>query len=655
MASLLSKVKAAKKKAEEKLQNVGRNLAKASKGQPASAAYRAPTTPYKSVVPTKTYMPTKTSAVTGRAYNPANPAAPEVKAQSLQPITANKYLPQTTAAPRTASKTTSRKSEILESRARERSSSSSKNGGRQVVRTLSRQEGDAVIAKNGLTGFMNEDLSGLTAGEANMLAQEAKADLLAQQSALTSGVYNPATLSGAKKIYENFNFRLKETMNDSWNSKGTKEELAKGLYESTANGYAKLFNTADEFDSLYNTSQEFKGTIDGFTRAGGDINSIKSRISPEPRFDQTMEATPEGTYMPKMQSTQEYLSKLSIKPPAGLTPAETDAFNSLIPERELAQEQIVRAAQIPEQYKNLYFGTPEQLGILEEKRIIAEEQKKILERKSKEDQSDLKAQAKLAIQKNNADFEIESSKIEENRLAAKNYMTGMLAKLGALKTTGAAVAAIQTVESEYQRQEQELRTATKFANREIEIRLVDAVNDVEIKRDEDILNVQSDLSKDREEVMKEVFKLQQAADKEIYGMTDKAAHEFRTQREKYVKEATSLAEKNAKAFAKAVGSYNPKSLTTGGTKSKKAFIADGKAELRAVTGPDGKVDPAVYLRMWQDWDRNNLGTLTNFKTTFPPAQYVNPDNQWPELKQLGFVPKKVGSSSSSGGTSPDDI
>jgi len=406
----------------------------------------------------------------------------------------------------------------------------------------------ASIAKAyNLTGVVREqDFVGLSVGDAQAKAQQMRDSRKREVMAGTSYAFNPETLSGAKKTFEGFNAKLQDTNSDPWTSKGTKKEKLAGLYESTANEFARLFDRPEDFDTLLNTDRDFAAGMEAFKRAGGDLNSVRSRIAAQPAFP----------VQPNEQSTADYLAGIPLNAPQGAPQADADAFEALFPERQLAQEQIMRTAQIPQQYRDLYFGTPESIGVLQEKRIQAEEQKKLIERQEKADERNIRAQADLAIRKNEADLEIEEAQIEENRLAAKNYATGMLAKLGALNTTGAAPVKLAMLEQKYQQQKQQLRTNVRFANKAIEIKMKEAVSQIELDTDQAILDIQGDLTKEKEEVLKEIQKLEATAWDKIYSITDKAAGELRTQREKYTKEAKALAEKNAKDAAKTSALYD---------------------------------------------------------------------------------------------------
>jgi hypothetical protein len=129
-------------------------------------------------------------------------------------------------------------------------------------------------------------------------------------------------------------------------------------------------------------------------------------------------------------------------------------------------------------------------------------------------------------------------------------MTGYLAKLGALNTTGAAGLAIQTLDTQYEMKRNDLETTAKYANQALELNLTTDINNVETETDKEILKIQQDLTKTTEEVFKEVTKAQQAADKEIYNITAGYTKTLRERTTKYTEDLKKEAEKYAKAYAK---------------------------------------------------------------------------------------------------------
>jgi hypothetical protein len=407
---------------------------------------------------------------------------------------------------------------------------------------LSKNDSLSLIKNTGLTGLVDDDaFVGLNPTQAKKKAAEIREDKLNQTSQLTSFAYNPETIAGTRKAIDNFKFKLDDLNNNSWNVDETREAESPGLLESTANEISKLFQSSQDFLQQYNTNPELQTSLKAFTDAGGDVNSIATRA------DKTVTTTG------NQQTVDQYLGALN-------TPAKQRAYESLIPEGTIAQEKIQMFANIPKQHMDLYFGTDDKVGIVETKRIQAEERIKIAEKQAKQEEKNLERQAQFAIEKNRAQMDIEEAQIEENRLAAKNYTTGMLAKLGALKTTGAAIEGLANLEQKYQRQAQQLRTSYDFANRNIELQLEERVGDIRLQTESNILKIAEDLTLDEEKVMKETLKLQQQSAKDIYNTLDDYAKRFRTQTDKYSKEAKALATKNASEFNKVVGEYEVETL-----------------------------------------------------------------------------------------------
>jgi phage host-nuclease inhibitor protein Gam len=405
--------------------------------------------------------------------------------------------------------------------------------------TMSREQADYAIRGAGLAGMVDaKQFAGMNPAEAQRKIQEEKAKRAGQISANTSFAFNPETIAGTKKIVDRVGIGLNDIMADSFKSKGTQADQIKATLDASARQIASLFTSQDEYNQAVMANPQLQQTLATFQKLGGDVNAISTQIQ-----------TP--VTQPNVQSTGDYLS--SMTNPQADREAEKRAIDELIPEREVIQAEIARQQQIPEEMMSLYFGTEDQVGLLEMKKNQALEEKRIIEQKEKNEQTALKAKAKLMIEKQNADMRVETAKIEENRLAAKNYMTGMLAKLGALNTTGAAPLALQTLETKYQIATQQLENQYKYAEQEIRINLDDALNNVETETDEKILALEQDLTKDYETITKEIMKLQQAADRETYNLTVKYATQLRQRTTAYTKELQAEAEKNAKAFAKIAG------------------------------------------------------------------------------------------------------
>jgi len=434
-------------------------------------------------------------------------------------------------------------------------------GGYTPPPKLSAAESIGLAKEFGLQGMADEEFTGMTRANACSFAQALKNKKSGQVSANTSFGYNPKSISGFKEKYKDLQFSIDSNNNLAWNTPTGKKSDNDALIKSFEKDFAGLFNTPQEFQSAMQ-NPEFQNTIKQYEQQGGSPAGIEANIG--------QQMTPEGNY----QSVGDYISNMN-------SPAQEQALQSLIPELKVAQDEISFEQSIPEQYRDYYWGTEDQVGFQEQKLAIAEEKIKLLERQEKADIKNTKAQANLMKEKSDFEADKAEASIEKNRLSAKNYLTGTLAKLGALKTTGAAPVAITNLEQKYQQQTQEMRTKYDLYNTQLSIDLDNQISQIELGTDEDILAIQEDLSNDEEKIFKEIFKLQNTAERNTFKVMGQFTTKFRTQTDKYQKEIKAAAEKNAKDMASIIGDYDISQFSEG------QFFSKGKTE--GVIMPDGSI------------------------------------------------------------------
>lgn len=452
--------------------------------------------------------------------------------------------------------------------------------GTEAPKTLSFADSVALAQKQGLKGIADNAFAGLTDAQAARKAKELRQFYQNQTSQNTTSIFNPETVKGIKKTVEKFKLALDDINNDPFLSSGSKTDKQKSYFESTAIDIAKNFGSKEDFMANYQNNPEIQKSLQAFIAAGGSIDQITSKISdnenkmiidsrknavqglmdqgitdPETildyvNFDEQGNQVGDFTieevqsYMNGDKSTTDFLASLG----EDATPQARAAEEALIPERQATQDQIVALANIPEQYKKLYFGTPEELGILAQKKANAEEAKRILEEKEADEKTTLREKAQFEIEKNAAEMANAIATIEENRLTAKNYMTAKLAKLGALQTTGNAPLAIATLDQKYQQQKANTEAIYRNKARSIEISLGEALNKTENDTDEEILKIKQDLTKSSDDVAKEILKAELASQKEIMQLRTTYATKLRQEVDKYTKEAKTAAEKYTKEY-----------------------------------------------------------------------------------------------------------
>ncbi|MHA1401170.1 MAG: hypothetical protein ACTSQE_12545, partial [Candidatus Heimdallarchaeaceae archaeon] len=398
----------------------------------------------------------------------------------------------------------------------------------------------------GMSGIGDsEKYAGMSQAQAEKAAKADQDFYKTQTSEGTSYTFNAETLSKTNNIMNDFQFKLKDIASNPWEGKGSIETSAKANIKLYEGKLAKLFEDPEEFNQAYNSDQGFRDKMDGFQSMGGDINAVMAGIKPTPTMAEHVGEN--------VQDLQTYRA-------IGDSVSEQKSFNTLIPENELDQSRVKELSNIPRNYEDAFFGTPTQIGIHEERIAQATEEMRIVEQETNDNEDNARAEAKLQQKRADLNYDIESSTIETNRLNAKNYMTGMLAKLGALNTTGAAPAALATLEQRYQQQAQVLRSNYKFNKQALDIKLDDYINGIDIDLDYDILKIEADLTNDREKIYKEVLKLQNKANADIYKIQSQFAKTYRTQLEKYTKSATKNSDKYIKSMSGIASSYDVNSV-----------------------------------------------------------------------------------------------
>ena len=462
-----------------------------------------------------------------------------------------------------------------------------KSGGSksQAGDSISSSQAGSLLKSSGLDGlFDSKALLGKSFGEAARIVQQEKAKRTAQVSANTSFAFNPETLKQTQRAIDKFGFALNDVSNDPFEPKEFKDEESKNVIEVTSKELGKLFNSTEELYSAYNTNQQFKETLDKFIKKGGTLDAVSRNISAPVAGTPLQEAQGE-LGGPNIQTADQYLATLTN--PNADPKAEKLALEEMAPESTIAQQEIMRVSGIPKELQTLYFGDEKTMGVLQMRQAQAQERMRLIEEQEKDAKRTVREKAELTIERNRAEVEQTRSKIEENRLAAKNYMTAQLAKLGALNTTGAAPLALQTLETKYQGQVNQIESAFKFAEREIEIGLEEDIDGIENQAEDMVLKIEEDITLDREKSVKEILKARQDADKEIYRITEQYGRRLRERTTKYTDDLKKEAEKYAKEFAK-----NASNGLDGGPLGLNGYSEGEYVDGKGVLLPNGK-----YLKL----------------------------------------------------------
>lgn len=381
-------------------------------------------------------------------------------------------------------------------------------------------------------GLDNFNLEGMTYEEADQAINKMKTTQKGQVNALTSAVYSPDSVSNVEKRIKDLSLRVDDTNNNTWMSGMSKKENVDNLLKSTAKDLADQFDSPESMAKAYFENPTVQKSLDTFAQYGGSDQML---------IDAVKAKQPKATDG-NVQTTMEYQANLAKQ-------QEQKQTEGMMNGDKIITDEIAREAKIPEQLKDTYFG---ETGIWQQQLNLALEKVSSIKQKMNDERADARAKANLLIEKNNAELSATKNQIELNRTNAKNYLTGMLAKLGALNTTSAAVDGITVLDQKYQQQSMEAEQKVRFANQEIQIKLQDTINDLDNTMNDKIQSIQEDLSKDKDTMVKDIMKEKLSSQKRIYELTLKASDRMKKNNDTYKNTATVLAEEYATQFSNLV-------------------------------------------------------------------------------------------------------
>ena len=367
-----------------------------------------------------------------------------------------------------------------------------------------------------------------------------------------------------QKVADKFVLSLNETKKSSWDSLGTKSDKMASLMESTAGEFGKNWNSVDEMNLDYNSNPSIKNALDQFVSNGGTLEQIMSRIQANQASAQPYTVQPGDTLNAISARTGKSVQEIMALNPQITDPNLIQAGSALnlganiqdstsylaemrknvitdpeallkLPQDKLLQNEIARQANIPEQWKDYYLGTPEKMGVFELEKAQKQAQLDLIEEKLADEKRVYKEKAQLQIDKTRAEMDMALAETETNRLKAKNYMTGLLAKLGALNTTGAAGEALVKLDQKYEEMKVNTRAKYTMAIRELEIEMNEGIDEIENGYADKANKIREDLTKSASDITKELMKLELDSQSKIYSLSTSYAKLLQSQKEKQAK------------------------------------------------------------------------------------------------------------------------
>jgi len=507
-------------------------------------------------------------------------------------------------------------------------------------RGLSPAESQAMIKKYGLTGLTKLNLEGLTIDQATDLATKKKREILGAATLdNTSSYYDVTKLNNIKKTNDYLMSSLNEVKNDPWSTPQDKTVQMKSIVDNATGEYARLFASPEDFIKAYQTDPAFTNSMKTYIKSGGTVADVAKRIQSQINTD-----------LPSQQTTAEYLANVKYRPEAAF-----NAEASLEPERVSAIEEINRLAKVPDEYRDLYYGTPEKIGYFTKVKEEANTTIKNLNDAYAKTKQTSSEQFDYEVQKQKYQADADIADLEEKRLQAKTYLTGKLANIGALTTSGEAPVALTNLDAKYERSKSAVRSNFQNNQALLVSKKTETLNELDADLAEKITKIESAVNKTELEIEKEIREVTDKAEKEKKAAIDKYNSISRTTYNKYLAEANKNAKDYVKEYYKTVsggisntyinklsgtiaqkkgkggsggstGSGGGKTYTSGKLKYTAADIAEDEAYLKKNSGSDGYVNPGIYQQAYKAWTDKG-GLEKDFLAKYPPKRWVNPANK----------------------------
>jgi len=187
---------------------------------------------------------------------------------------------------------------------------------------------------------------------------------------------------------------------------------------------------------------------------------------------------------------------------------EKQYMETLEPLTKFVEEQRKALEQIPQLWKEYYYGGEDKKGYIQQLKEEAELKKKQLEEQIENEKTDLKNFFDLSKQYLQADLDRQLATLEEQKTGAQRYLTGYLAKLGALNTSGQAINAIATLNAKYDRQISDVKTKYNLMLQQKELTYLQQLRRLDEKLEEAKAKISSDVSKTEQEIAEKLFDLE---------------------------------------------------------------------------------------------------------------------------------------------------
>lgn len=269
---------------------------------------------------------------------------------------------------------------------------------------------------------------------------------------------------------------------------------------------ANIFTDIQTADDWFNRDPEGRVAKADLEKKGYTVDDVLKNIVPTKngiRPPQTWNEFNSEIQKLSLGDQKEYIDYMNSKF-NGINPSLVDTTGMTPELKAMAESQnkmmIEQSKYLNEQQKMSW--TNSYLDRIEAEKEIKAAEEMLLKRETA-----IEDRLRLNTKKMKAEMKAQEAEDEKARINGMNYMTGYLAKIGALDVSSSAAFGLNALETKYQEQKAANRQKYLFAIEEMELDANEKINNLQYDLEKSKLEISRDLSKDERQVRADMFKL----------------------------------------------------------------------------------------------------------------------------------------------------
>lgn len=305
---------------------------------------------------------------------------------------------------------------------------------------------------------------------------------------------------------------------------------------------ANLFQDFKTADDWFNNDPEGKVAKADLEKKGYTVQDVLQNISTKTngiKPPQTWSEYDAEIQKLSLGDQKEYIDYMNSKV-VGINPAivDTKGMSSELKTMAEAQNKMIieQSKFLNEQQKMTW--TNSYLDSIEAEKEIRVAEEMLLKRETA-----IEDRLNFNTKKMKAEMKAQEAEDEKARINGMNYMSGYLAKIGALDVSSSAAFGLNALETKYQEQKSANRQKYLFAIEEMELDANDKINNLRYDLEKSKLEISRDLTKDERQVRADMFKLNYDYKIDALKVNTNYQEKLMEMKEKQKSDSTDLSEK----------------------------------------------------------------------------------------------------------------